>query len=395
MSILTGKKITVIVTGSIAAYKGCEVVRLLRAKGAFVHVILTAAAKTFVGAMTFEALSGNAVLSDDASSALAHIELSQNQTDLILVVPATANTLAKAACGIADNLASATILARKAPLAFVPAMNSAMWSNPATQRNVATLKNDGAVLIGPADGPLACGQSGTGRMVEPGVVVEAVEKILSPSFLKGKKVLVTAGPTFEAIDPVRGLTNRSSGKQGYAVAKAACEAGADVTLITGPCALKPPYGVKTVAVESALQMADAVQKHLPGTDAFIGVAAVADWRSTQVSERKLKKSIDSVQTLQLEENPDILKTVSESTLRPKCVAGFAAETEQEIAYAQKKLQAKKLDIIVANNAASTFGHDKNTAVFITADGIERLPELNKIDLARHLVARIAQMMEKS
>ena len=389
---LKGKRITLIVTGSIAAFKSCEVVGLLRKNGATVEVVLTKAAETFITPLTLEALSGNPVHTESNSHGLNHIRLSQN-CDLILVAPASANTIAKAAYGIADNLATEILLARTVPVAFAPAMNTAMWENRATVRNVALLKGDGAKFIGPASGALACGKTGAGRMTEPKEILEAVEAILSKKTLQDKKVLVTAGPTFEAIDPVRGLTNHSSGKQGYAVAKAAFEAGADVTLITGPTAIDAPYGVRLVRVTTAKEMANAVAENLANIDAFISVAAVADWRPAKESAQKIKKSECPTPTLLLEANPDILRTVTASENRPRCVVGFAAETEDEIRFAKEKLQAKGLDLIVANNATDTFGKGTNSVTFITANAVDPIGKSDKITLARALIERIARILE--
>ena len=393
MSVLQEKHITLIVTGSIAAYKACEIVRLLRKTGALVHVILTQAAERFVGAATFEALSGNSVLTDTNHVPLAHIHFAQDACDLILVAPASANSLAKIASGIADNLACETIAARTVPLLVAPAMNTAMWENPATCRNVRLLKEDGVLFAGPVSGSLACGTNGAGRMIEPEAVVQAAEKALTKPILAGKKILVTAGPTYEAIDPVRGLTNRSSGRQGYAVAQAAYAAGADVTLVTGPVSLTPPYGVSVIAVESARDMQNAVSSRLAGTDAFIGVAAVADWRPSHPVMHKIKKDTDGVPPLVLCANPDILALVAASPNRPTCVVGFAAETENEVEHAQAKLKKKGLDLIVANNAPNTFGKKVNRATLITADSVRELPEMDKTDLSREIISCVAHLLE--
>lgn len=393
MSVLHEKHITLIVTGSIAAYKACELVRLLSKARADVHVILTSAAERFVGATTFEALSGNPVLTDASHTPLSHIHLAQDACDLILVAPASADTLAKIALGIADNLASQTVLARTVPLLVAPAMNTAMWENPATRRNVRLLKEDGVLFAGPANGSLACGTTGAGRMIEPLDIVQAAEKALTEPVLAGKKLLITAGPTYEAIDPVRGLTNRSSGRQGYALAQAAFAAGADVTLVSGPVALKAPYGVTVVSVTSARDMQDAVMSRLQGTDAFIGVAAVADWRPIQAATHKIKKDTNRTPNMMLCANPDILAGVAASPDRPACVVGFAAETENEIAQAQVKLTKKGLDMIVANNAPNTFGKGTNCATLITADAARGLPELDKIDLAREILVSVARMLK--
>lgn len=391
---LKNKKITLIVTGSIAAYKACEIVRLLRKKDATVHVVLTQSAQTFIGPATLEALSSNAVSIDKASAGLSHITLAQ-KVDAIVVAPATANTIAKAACGFADNLASAILLAHTVPVLYAPAMNSAMWSNPATVRNVAFLKENGATFVGPESGSLACGACGAGRMAEPATIIEALEALLSRKKLLGKNVLVTAGPTVEPIDPVRAITNHSSGKQGYAVAKAAFEAGAQVTLVTGPTALAIPYGVKALHVQTALQMQKAVLENLNGVDAFIGVAAVADWRPKVASEQKIKKDGITVPALELEANPDIVTSVAHSKKHPPCVVGFAAETENVVGNALNKLQNKGLDLIVANNATATFGKDTNSVVFLSAKKCVTIEKSDKLEIARELVGRIAEILERS
>ncbi len=389
---LKNKKITLIVTGSIAAYKACEIVRLLRKKEAAVQVVLTHSAQSFIGATTLEALSGNPVFIDKTPTGLSHITLSQ-KVDAILVAPATANTIAKAACGLADNLASNILLAHTVPVLYAPAMNCAMWANPATVRNVSFLKENGAAFVGPEAGSLACGTSGAGRMAEPAKIIEALERALSPKPLLGKKVLVTAGPTVEPIDPVRAITNHSSGKQGYAVAKAAFEAGADVTLVTGPTALDVPYGVKAIHVQTALHMQQAVTENLADTDAFISVAAVADWRAKSVSEQKIKKDGAFLPTLELEANPDIVSSVAKSKKRPRCVVGFAAETENVVGNGLNKLQNKGLDLIVANNATATFGKETNTVIFISATECVTIEKRDKLEIARELVGRIAQILE--
>lgn len=393
MSVLHEKHITLIVTGSIAAYKACELVRLLSKPGADVRVILTPAAERFVGVTTFETLSGNPVLTDTAHMPLSHIHLAQDACDLILVAPASADTLAKIASGIADNLACQTVLARTVPLLVAPAMNTAMWENPATRRNVRLLKEDGVLFAGPANGSLACGTTGAGRMIEPIQIVQAAEKALTEPVLAGKKLLITAGPTYEAIDPVRVLTNRSSGRQGYALAQAAYAAGADVTLVSGPVALKAPYGVTVVSVTSARDMQEAVMSRLQGTDAFIGVAAVADWRPIQAATHKIKKDTNGAPNMTLCANPDILAGVAASPDRPACVVGFAAETQNEVAQAQVKLTKKNLDMIVANNAPNTFGKGTNCATLITKDAVRTLPELDKIELAHEILVSVARMLK--
>ena len=309
---LQGRRITLAVTGGIAVYKVCELVRLLVKSGAYVEVAMTEAAARFVGPLTFEALSGHPVAVDQFSGGMPHLALTRSDTDLLVVAPATANILAKAAGGIADDLVSAVILGRACPMAVVPAMNDRMWANPATQRNAALLRGDGVAILGPACGALACGVEGAGRMLEPGEILAHVRRLLTPQILAGRRVVVSAGPTYEPIDPVRGITNLSSGKQGYAIAEAAFEAGADVTLVTGPTALAAPVGVHVVRTDTALSMKKALESAVAGADAFISVAAVADWRVRAASTHKIKKEsfkgADPV--LALEENPDILHDIA-------------------------------------------------------------------------------------
>ena len=386
---LSGKKITLAVTGGIAAYKACELVRLLARAGAQVRVAMTEAATRFVAPLTFEALSGGPVHVGQFSGGMPHLALGR-ECDLIVVAPATADILAKAACGIADDLVSSVILARTCPIAFAPAMNSAMWANPATQRNVRTLREDGAAILGPAEGDLACGVSGTGRMMEPADIAEECTALLTPKPLLGKKVLVTAGPTYEAIDPVRGITNRSSGKQGYAIARAARLAGADVTLISGPTALCAPRGVTRVAVESAREMHEAALRHAAGADVFIAVAAVADWGVENPSGDKIKKSAGAPQ-ISFVRNPDILASVCALPGRPAVCIGFAAETRDILGYAKDKLLHKGADMIVANSAARAIQADDNEVIFVTRGGAETFGPAAKSQVAKEIIERAARL----
>ena len=390
---LSGKSITLAVTGGIAAYKACEIVRLLTGSGASVRVAMTQAATRFVGALTFEALSGGPVYVDQFSGGMPHLALGRG-CDLLLVAPATADILAKAASGIADDLVSSVILAAQCPVAFAPAMNSAMWENPATQRNVRTLAGDGAAILGPASGPLACGTSGSGRMLEPGEIVEHCRCLLSPKPLAGKKVVVTAGPTYEAIDPVRGITNRSSGKQGYAIARSARLAGADVTLISGPTALPCPAGVRRIPVQSAAEMLDAVLGSVKDADIFIAVAAVADWGIENPCAEKIKKSSGAPE-IRFRRNPDILGTVCALGERPALCVGFAAETQDILRYALDKLRAKGADMIVANGARSAIQSDENEVIFVTRESAEPFGPAAKERVADRLIERIIQLTERS
>ena len=383
---LKGKRITVAVTGGIAAYKSCELVRLLVKSGAEVRVCMTQAALNFVGPLTFSALSGHPVETDQFNGSMQHLALTRN-CDLLIVAPATANILAKAANGIADDLVSSVILAADCPVAVCPAMNSNMWAKPSTQRNIARLKADGFEVLGPACGELACGVTGAGRMIEPCEIAAHAARILSPRLLLNRKVVVTAGPTYEALDPVRGITNLSSGKQGYAIAQAAFEAGADVVLISGPTALEPPVGVRFTAVRSACEMAQAVQKAVADAQIFISVAAVADWRAEIPAEEKIKKT-DSAPQLRLVENPDILAAAAKNHPDLYCV-GFAAETENVLTYARSKLERKKARLIVANNARSAIGSDMNDAWLVTQQGETATGAMNKQALAERIVEHIA------
>ena len=335
---LKGKRIVLGVTGGIAAYKAAELVRLLGKQGADVQVAMTEGATHFVTATTFQALSGKPVFTDqwDARmpNAMAHIDLSR-QADLILIAPASADFMARIAHGMADDLLATMVLARDCPLLLAPAMNRQMWENPATQRNVAQLLADGVQIIGPASGEQACGEVGAGRMLEPEEILEEVIAFFTPKVLAGRKVLLTAGPTFEAIDPVRGITNLSSGRMGYALARAARQAGAEVTLVSGPVALAAPQGVSRINVRSALEMHAAVLAQAAASDIFIAVAAVADYRVANAAEHKLKKDTGGMPPIELVENPDILAEVAALPGGPFCV-GFAAESRNLEEYAQTK-----------------------------------------------------------
>ena len=395
MTELQGKRILLGLSGGIAAYKAAELTRLLVQAGAEVRVVMTEAACRFITPVTMQALSGNLVHTDlwDASipNNMAHIELSRG-CDAIVVAPASADFLAKLANGLCDDLLSTLCLAREGPLLVAPAMNLQMWGNPATQRNVNQLRADGVAILGPASGDQACGETGMGRMLEAEEILEEIDASFQPKLLAGKRVLITAGPTFEPIDTVRGITNTSSGKMGYAVARAARDAGALVTLVSGPTALEPPRGVERIDVSSALQMHDAVMARAAKADVFIGVAAVADYRPKEARPHKLKKGPAAL-TLELEANPDILSAVAARKRPPFCV-GFAAETENLEAYAEEKRRRKKVSLLAANLAQHAFGADDNQLILFDAAGRHELPRAPKIVLARQLVAHIARLAVK-
>ncbi len=383
------------ITGGIAAYKSAELVRLLTKQGASVQVVMTEAGARFVTPTTFQALSGHPVLIDQwdtsAGNGMVHIS-SSREANLLLVAPATADFLARIANGLSDNLLTTLILARNCPLLVAPAMNHQMWSNPATQRNIATLRGDGVAILGPASGEQACGEIGDGRMLEPADILEEVIAYFRPKLLKGKKLLLTAGPTFEAIDPVRGITNLSSGKMGFAIARAAREAGAEVTLVCGPVSQATPRGVDRVDVVSALEMHAEVMDRIAAQDVFVGVAAVADYRPKATAEQKIKKNGGPPPAIELIQNPDILAEVAALPRPPFCV-GFAAESCNLAEYAEKKRHAKKVPLIVGNLVQHGFGGDENTLVLFDADGQTPLEPAPKLELARQLVARIAQLLE--
>ena len=395
MTDIQGKRILLGLSGGIAAYKAAELTRLLVQAGAEVRVVMTEAACRFITPVTMQALSGNPVHTDlwDASIAnnMAHIELSRG-CDAIVVAPASADFLAKLAQGLCDDLLSTLCLARECPLLVAPAMNVQMWVNPATQRNVDRLRADGIAILGPASGDQACGEVGMGRMLEAEEIAEEIDASFQPKLLAGKRVLITAGPTFEAIDTVRGIGNTSSGKRGYAVARAARDAGAVVTLVSGPTALAAPRGMERVDVLSALEMHDAVMARVAKTDVFIGVAAVADYRPRAAKPHKMKKGTGAI-TLELEPNPDILGCVAARKRPPFCV-GFAAETENLEAYADAKRKRKKIPLLAANLAQHAFGADDNQLILFDDQGRHELARAPKIALARQLIAHIARMSAK-
>jgi phosphopantothenoylcysteine decarboxylase / phosphopantothenate---cysteine ligase len=386
------KRIVLGITGGIAAYKAAELVRLLVKDGVEVRVVMTQAACGFITPATLQALSNKPVFTDmwDArvSDNMAHIELSRG-TDLIVVAPATADFLAKLANGLADDLLSTLSIARECPLLVAPAMNRQMWDNKATQRNVAQLARDGVVILGPASGDQACGEVGMGRMLEAQQIFNEINSFLQPKLLAGSNVLITAGPTFEAIDPVRGITNRSSGKMGYAIARAALDAGAKVTLVSGPTNIDVPPAAHVERVESTNEMFTAVKKHANAADIFIGVAAVADYRVEKTSKQKIKKTNRDL-NLKLVPNPDILAWVAALPKPPFCV-GFAAESQKLHEYADAKRRRKKVPLMVANLAQDAIGADDNEITLLDDSGIQTLPRAPKTVLARQLVAYIAKL----
>lgn len=396
---MQGKRILLIIGGGIAAYKASELVRLIRREGGAVTCVLTKSGSQFVTPMTLAALSENEVHTTlwdlDAEAKMGHIQLSRN-ADLVVVCPATADLMARMAAGIADDLATTLLLATDKPVLAVPAMNVRMWEHPATHRNVATLRGDGIDVLEPDEGPMACGEFGPGRLPEPPAILAAIAAKLGgvrTGPLAGKHVLVTAGPTHEPIDPVRYIANRSSGKQGFAIAAAAARAGARVTLVAGPVTLPTPPGVTRVDVETARDMAAAVAAALPA-DAAVMVAAVADWRVASEAGQKLKKDgSGAVPPLVMTENPDILARLGASPDRPRLLVGFAAETENVVAYAQAKLVKKGADWIVANDVSGdVMGGHLNAVHIVRAEGVESLPEMPKDAVAAALVERIADAL---
>jgi len=393
MNFLAKKQILLGVSGGIAAYKSADLVRQLRAAGARVRVVMTPAAREFVGERTFQALSGGRVWCDwqDDHTAMDHIDLAR-WADRILVAPATADTLTKLAQGRADDLLSAICLASERSVAVAPAMNQAMWCNAATQDNMDILRRRDVAVGGPAEGEQACGETGPGRMLEPAELVRRLSECFSTGALAGVRVVVTAGPTREPIDPVRYLSNRSSGKMGYAVAEAVREAGASVALVSGPTALDAPAGVDLVRVETAAEMLAAVQAQLAtGCDLFIGAAAVADYRPSAPAQNKIKKQTDTL-SLPLQPVTDILATVASSDPRPFCV-GFAAETENLLAFAQKKRMSKGVELIAANQVGAGLGFDAddNALLLVWEGGSRTLERTSKARLARQLVKQIADL----
>jgi phosphopantothenoylcysteine decarboxylase/phosphopantothenate--cysteine ligase len=395
-----GKSVLLIIGGGIAAYKSLELIRALSKRGITTRVIMTKAAEQFVTQLSVAALSAEKVFSDLFSltdeTEMGHIELSRS-TNLVVVAPATADLMAKMAGGIANDLASTTLLATDKPVLVAPAMNVRMWHHAATQRNLALLKSDGVHFIGPNEGDMACGEFGLGRMAEPAEIVDAIERLLDArnKALSGRRVLVTAGPTREPIDPVRYISNYSSGKQGYALAEAAARMGAEVTLVSGPVALPAPLGVKVVQVETADQMLAAcvAEKNL---DLVICAAAVADWKVANAAPQKLKKNDRAeAPALNFSASPDILKTLSNLKAgRARLVLGFAAETENVIKNAQDKLQRKGCDLIIANDvSASVFGTNHNTVHLVSAKGVESWPQLTKSEVARRILETCAGLLQ--
>jgi phosphopantothenoylcysteine decarboxylase/phosphopantothenate--cysteine ligase len=402
------RRILLIVGGGIAAYKSLELVRLCAKAGLRTRAILTKAGREFVTPLSLAALTEDKVyeelfsLTDEAE--MGHIELSRS-ADLVVVAPATADLMAKAANGLANDLASTTILATDKPVLYAPAMNVRMWEHPATQRNLATLKADGALFVGPDEGPMACGEFGLGRLAEPPVILAAIQAALSGAGaggparpLAGRRALVTAGPTVEPLDPVRFLSNRSSGKQGYAIAEALARLGAHTTLVAGPTALPDPQGLSTVHVETAREMLAACEAALPA-DIAICVAAVADWRPAGTADRKIKKGQDGPPSVQLEENPDILAALSRrANDRPRLVIGFAAETNDVERHARDKLAKKGCDWIVANDVgeeSDVMGGAENEVAIITGAGIEHLPRMQKDQVADALARRVAAALQEA
>jgi phosphopantothenoylcysteine decarboxylase/phosphopantothenate--cysteine ligase len=399
MGLLDRKFIVLGVTGGIAAYRTCELARLLTKDGAEVQAVLTEAAAGMVGPLTFQALTGRPAEvgrgGNLAASGMAHIDLAR-RADLIVIAPATANTLAKISWGMADNLLTTTVLSSTCPVILAPAMNTRMWDNPLTRENVERLQKHGRmILVGPTVGSLACGDEGAGRMEEPGVIFEAVRTVLSKKDLKGRRVLVTAGPTREPLDPVRYLSNRSSGKMGYAVAAAAVRRGAKVTLISGPTALEAPWGAQVVFVETAAEMARAVSKHLAKCDVLLMAAAVADFEPGKVAKKKVKKGQTGL-SISLKPTIDILSQAGKK--KGRCLlVGFAAETGDPVPEARRKLKAKKLDLVVANDVSlpdAGFDVDTNRVHLVEAKGAEELPLLSKEEVAERILDRAAGMLKR-
>lgn len=398
---LGGKRILLIISGGIAAYKSLDLIRRLRERGASVRPVMTRGAQEFVTPLAVGALAADHVFTDLFSRQdeqdVGHVRLARD-CDLVLIAPATADLIARMANGLADDLASTVLLATDRPVLAAPAMNPRMWAHPATRRNIATLRGDGIKFVGPTAGEMAeSGEAGTGRMAEPLEIVAAAEALLDegPKLLAGRRAIVTSGPTHEPIDPVRYIANRSSGRQGHAIAAALAKLGAEVTLVSGPVTISDPVGVTVVRVERAEEMRDAVLAALPA-DVAVMVAAVADWRVASAADQKLKKHPgESIPTLALTENPDILKTVGHHTMRPKLVIGFAAETQDVESNAKAKLERKGADIIVANDvspATGIMGGERNSVTIIRHDGIEQWPDLAKEEVAERLAGLIADRL---
>jgi phosphopantothenoylcysteine decarboxylase / phosphopantothenate---cysteine ligase len=395
---LQGRHIVLGLSGGVACYKAAELTRELVKAGAAVQVVMTEAAEHFITAVTMQALSNRAVFTSQwdarAANNMAHINLTR-EADAVLVAPASADFIAKLAQGRADDLLSLLCLARpmaQCPLLVAPAMNREMWAHPATQRNVAQIAADGATVLGPAAGDQACGEVGDGRMLEASELRDELVAFFQPKLLRGKKLLITAGPTYEAIDPVRGITNLSSGKMGFAIARACAEAGAEVCLVAGPVHLPTPRGVRRVDVTSAQQMLDAVMPEAPRSDVFIATAAVADWHPTGAATQKIKKAADAATpSFTLTENPDILASVAALPKPPYCV-GFAAESHDLAKHASEKRLRKKIPLIVGNIGPATFGQDDNALLLIDGHGQTELPRADKLTLARALVAYLSKKL---
>ena len=401
MGHLRQRRILVAIAGGIAAYKGAELVRLLKKQGAEVRVILTRGAREFITPLTMQALSGEPVhtelLDESAEAGMGHIQLAR-WADLLIIAPATADVIARLAQGRADDLMTTVTLATAAPVAIAPAMNQQMWANAATQENLTLLTRRNIQIIGPEQGEQACGDTGPGRLMEPNLIVEALQGQFSSRQLDNRAVVITAGPTIEAIDPVRFLSNHSSGKMGYALARACAEAGADVTLISGPVHLSPPDRVRLVPVTSAIEMHDAAIAASDGADLFIGAAAVADFRVSAPATEKIKKSAQPHLSLELIENPDVIAAVSQLAGRPTLVVGFAAETSDVLAHAREKLEKKGLDMVIANDVSDPqtgFGSDNNAVYLIDASSEQHLPLSSKQVIAGKIVAALAQQLVAS
>jgi len=395
MAHLFNRNVLLGVTGGIAAYKSAELIRQLQEQGANVRVIMTQGAMEFITPLTLQALSGNPVhtqlLDAEAEQGMGHIELAR-WADLLLIAPATADVLARLVAGRADDLLTTAALATAAPLLVAPAMNQQMWLDPATTDNIATLSRRGVHLVGPASGEQACGDIGPGRMEQPAVIAAAAASLFQSGLLAGKRVVITAGPTREALDPVRYISNHSSGKMGYALARAAAEAGANTTVVSGPVALNVPDKVRHLPVESANEMLDQSLALLKECDIFIACAAVADYRPATMEQQKIKKGPEQV-TLQLVRNPDIVTAVAESENRPFTV-GFAAETSDVLSYARDKMQRKGLDMIVANDVSDPsigFNSEHNAATVLWSGGEQALPRASKDSIARHIIELIAKI----
>lgn len=402
MNDLAGKHIVLGLTGGIACYKAAELCRALIKEGATVQVVMTEAGEQFITSVTMQALSGRSVYGSQwdprEPNNMPHINLSR-ESDAILIAPCSADFMARLVHGRADELLSLMCLARpidRVPLLIAPAMNREMWAHPATQRNMAQLAADGATLLGVGSGPQACGETGDGRMLEPQDLLEDLIAFFQPKLLAGRKVVITAGPTFEALDPIRGITNHSSGKMGFAIARAAREAGAEVALVAGPVSVPTPRGVRRIDVRSARDMLAATQAETPSADIFIAAAAVADWRPVSESDQKIKKvGSGDVPTVRFTENPDILATVAQGERARSgalfCV-GFAAESHDLVKHATEKRKRKGIPLLVGNIGPLTFGQDDNQMLLVDADGVQELPRASKTDCARRLVGEIARRL---